>query len=101
MAAAQASAFQNSAPISRRHAFAKTMHAHTAADLRLVRTFHHFSFLTLKITASSIYFSKLQHLQAGLGIYRVNPVPKTGRTLYRNDSDSVNFDLWLFHGFLE
>ena len=39
------------------------------------------------------YFSKHQHLQAGLGIYRVNPVCKTGRTLYRKGSDSVNFDL--------
>jgi hypothetical protein len=54
MAAAQTSAFQDSTPISSRHALAKTMHAHAAADLRLIRTFHHFSFLALKITASSI-----------------------------------------------
>jgi hypothetical protein len=54
MAAAQTTALQNSASISSRHALAKTMHAHAAADLRLIGTFHHFSFLTLKITASSI-----------------------------------------------
>jgi hypothetical protein len=48
-ATAQAAAFQNRAPIGCRHALAESMHAHTAADFRLVRTFWHSSFLTLKI----------------------------------------------------
>jgi hypothetical protein len=54
MAAAQTSAFQDGAPVSRRHALAKTMDAHTAANLRLIRTFGHSSFLALKITAFSL-----------------------------------------------
>jgi hypothetical protein len=56
LAAAQTAALENRAPISRGHALAEPMHAHTAADLRLIRTFYHFSFLTLKITACSIIF---------------------------------------------
>jgi hypothetical protein len=51
MAAAQTTALQNGAAISCRHTLAETMHAHAAADLWLVRTFNHFSFLTLKIIA--------------------------------------------------
>jgi hypothetical protein len=54
MATTQTTPFEDSAPISRRHALAKSMDAHTAANLRLVRTFGHSSFLALKITASSI-----------------------------------------------
>jgi hypothetical protein len=56
MAAAQATTLKHSAPVRSRHALAKPMHAHAAADLRLVRTFYHFSFLTLKIIAGSINF---------------------------------------------
>src|SRR5687768_9497815 len=52
MAASQTTALQNCAPISSCHALAETMDAHTAADLRLIRTFRHSSFLTLKIIAS-------------------------------------------------
>jgi hypothetical protein len=48
MAAAQTSALQDSPPISSRHAFAKSMNAHTAANFRLIRTFGHSSFLALK-----------------------------------------------------
>ena len=55
LAAAQAPALEHLAPIGRGHALAETMHAHTAADLRLVRTFHHFSFLTLKIITVSSF----------------------------------------------
>jgi hypothetical protein len=51
MAAAQTTAFENGAAVRSRHALAKSMNAHTAADLRLVRTFGHSSFLTLKIIA--------------------------------------------------
>jgi hypothetical protein len=54
MAAAQSASFQNGAPVSRRHALAKAMDTHTTADLRLIRTFGHSSFLALKITASSL-----------------------------------------------
>jgi hypothetical protein len=49
LATAQAAALQDCATIGCRHAFAESMHAHTAADFRLVRTFRHSSFLTLKI----------------------------------------------------
>jgi hypothetical protein len=71
--ASQAAAFENSAPISRGHALAESMHAHSAADLWLVRTFYHFSFLTLKIIA----------------VFRILPF-KTGTVLYRKGFDSVN-----------
>ena len=50
-APSQASPLKHLATICTCHALAKTMHAHAAADLRLVRTFNHFSFLTLKIIA--------------------------------------------------
>jgi hypothetical protein len=59
LAAAQATAFENSAPISRGHALAETMHAHAAADFRLIRTFRHSSFLTLKILLV-VLISKLE-----------------------------------------
>jgi hypothetical protein len=49
LATAQAAALENRAPISRRHAIAESMDAHTAADFRLIRTFYHSSFLTLKM----------------------------------------------------
>jgi hypothetical protein len=49
LATTQAAALQDCAPISCRHALAESMHAHAAADFRLVRTFWHSSFLTLKI----------------------------------------------------
>jgi hypothetical protein len=48
LATAQAAALENRAPVSRRHAAAKPMNSHTAADFRLIRTFRHSSFLTLK-----------------------------------------------------
>jgi hypothetical protein len=51
MAAPQTTAFQDGAPIGGRHALTETMHAHTATDFRLIRTFRHSSFLTLKIIA--------------------------------------------------
>ena len=46
-AAAQAAALQNRASVSRCHALAKTVHTHTAANLGLIRSFWHSSFLTL------------------------------------------------------
>jgi hypothetical protein len=49
LATAQAAALQDGATIGCRHALAESMHAHSAADFRLVRTFWHSSFLTLKI----------------------------------------------------
>jgi hypothetical protein len=49
LATAQAAALEDCAPIGRCHAVAESMHAHAAADFRLVRTFRHSSFLTLKI----------------------------------------------------
>ena len=52
MAAAQSAALENSAPISRSHALAESMHAHAAADLRLIRSFWHSSFLALKNNSS-------------------------------------------------
>jgi hypothetical protein len=48
MAAAQAAAFEHSAPIGRGHALAEAMHTHAAADFRLIRTFGHSSFLISK-----------------------------------------------------
>jgi len=42
VATAQTAALQHSAPIGRGHALAKTMHAHTAADLGLICSFRHF-----------------------------------------------------------
>ncbi len=51
VAAAQTTALKDSAPISGSHTLAKAVYTHTAADLRLIRTFYHFSFLTLKIIA--------------------------------------------------
>jgi hypothetical protein len=48
LATAQASALEHRAPISRRHTTAEAMDTHTAADFRLIRTFRHSSFLTLK-----------------------------------------------------
>jgi hypothetical protein len=51
VAATQTAALEHGAPISSRHALAESMHAHAAADLRLVRTFRHSSFLALKIIA--------------------------------------------------
>jgi hypothetical protein len=59
LAAAQAAALKNSAPISRRHALAETMYAHAAADFWLIRTFRHSSFLTLKILLF-VLISKLE-----------------------------------------
>jgi len=55
-ATAQAAALQDCAPIGRRHAAAEAMHAHTAADFRLIRTFRHSSFLTLKIVLLGLEF---------------------------------------------
>jgi hypothetical protein len=49
LATAQAAALQDGAPIGCCHAAAESVHAHTAADFRLVRTFRHSSFLALKI----------------------------------------------------
>ena len=73
--AAQTAALKNSAPIGRCHSLAEAVHTHTATDLRLIRTFYHFSFLTLKIIA----------------ILRFVPF-NTGTTLYRKGFDSVNLD---------
>src|SRR5688500_1758348 len=71
------------------------MLAHAATNLRLIRTFYHFSFLTLYITASSMNFSNSAE-NAGLDICTVCFwFAKTGRTLYRNDSDTVNLDSML------
>jgi hypothetical protein len=53
MTTAQTTALENSAPICSRHALAKPVDAHAAADLRLIRTFGHSSFLTLKIIAQT------------------------------------------------
>jgi hypothetical protein len=75
VAAAQTTALKNSAPIGGSHALTKAVHTHTAADLRLIRTFYHFSFLTLKIIA-------------GIRCLPFN----TGTTLYRKAFDSVNLD---------
>jgi hypothetical protein len=72
---AQTTALEHGASIGGCHALAEAMHAHTAADLRLVRTFYHFSFLTLKIIA----------------IIRFVPF-NIGTTLYRMGPDSVNLD---------
>jgi hypothetical protein len=49
LSTAESAAFQDRAPIGCRHALAESVHAHAAADFRLVRTFRHSSFLTLKI----------------------------------------------------
>jgi hypothetical protein len=49
IATAQAAALENCAPVSCRHALAESVDAHTAADFRLIRTFYHSSFLTLKM----------------------------------------------------
>ena len=75
MTATQTTALENSASIGRRHALAEAVYTHTASDLRLIRTFYHFSFLTLKIIAI-IWF-----------------VPfNIGTTLYRKGPDSVNLE---------
>jgi hypothetical protein len=44
MATAKAAAFEHCAPVSRGHAFAETMHTHTAANFGLIRSLWH-SFL--------------------------------------------------------
>jgi hypothetical protein len=54
-ATAQATALENRAPISRGHSLAESMNSHTAADFRLIRTFHHSSFLTLKMLLLDFY----------------------------------------------
>jgi hypothetical protein len=78
-ATAQSAALQDGAPVGCRHALAESVHAHTAADFRLVRTFRHSSFLTLKNTAlgleCSIKYAICQFI---------------GMTLYRKGFDSVN-----------
>jgi hypothetical protein len=70
-ATTQAAALEHRAPICRSHALAKAVHAHAAADLRLIRTFGHSSFLVSKIMAAAF---------------------QSGTTLYRRASDSVNLD---------
>jgi hypothetical protein len=57
MAAAQTAALKNCAPIRSRHALSKSMDAHAAANLGLIRTFGHSSFLTLKIIAVLPYLA--------------------------------------------
>jgi hypothetical protein len=52
MSTAQAAAFEHGTPIRSGHALAETMHTHTAADFRLIRTFRHSSFLVSKIIAN-------------------------------------------------
>jgi hypothetical protein len=79
LATAQAAALQDGTPIGCRHALAESVHAHTAADFRLVRTFRHSSFLTLEILPwvwSAVL--NMQYCQL------------IGTTLYRKGSDSVN-----------
>jgi hypothetical protein len=49
LATAQAAALKNRATIRRCHAAAESVYTDTAADFRLIRTFRHSSFLTLKI----------------------------------------------------
>jgi hypothetical protein len=78
-ATAQAAALQDCAPIGCRHAAAESVHAHTTADFRLVRTFRHSSFLTLKILPwvwSAVLNIAIRQL--------------IGTTLYRKGFDSVN-----------
>jgi hypothetical protein len=48
MATAQTTALEHLASISGGHALAETMHAQTAANFRLIRTFCHSSFLISK-----------------------------------------------------
>ena len=81
IATTQAAAFEYSAPISRGHALAESMHAQAAADLRLIRTFYHSSFLTLKILRRVCWLRSI-YLQ-------IEPT-QIGTTLYRKGSDSVN-----------
>jgi len=80
LAAPQSSALQHRAPIGCRHALAKAMHAHAAADLRLIRTFGHSTFLISKNNGGWLL--------------------QTGTTLYRRASDSVNLDSSDLYGFL-
>jgi hypothetical protein len=54
MAAAQATTLEHGASVSRGHALAETMHAHTTADLRLIRSLWHTSFLVSKIITNSM-----------------------------------------------
>jgi hypothetical protein len=63
MTPAQTAAFENSASISRSHALAETMHAHTAADFRLIRTFCHYLVPRFKI--ASVLIPKLEILDRG------------------------------------
>jgi hypothetical protein len=63
LATAQAAALEDCAPIGCRHAVAESMHAHAAADFRLVRTFRHSSFLTLKILLLDFEFDAVLSMQ--------------------------------------
>ena len=47
VAALKTAALENSATISRGHAFAESMHAYTAADLGLVCSFYHSKYFLL------------------------------------------------------
>ena len=48
VAATQSASFEHSAAVSCGHALAESVYAHAAADLRLVRTFGHASYLVSK-----------------------------------------------------
>ena len=67
MAAPQAPALEHGAAICRGHALAKAMYAHAAANLRLIRTFGHSSFLISKIMATGL-FRPAGHYTVGLPI---------------------------------
>jgi hypothetical protein len=49
MAAAQTAALENGASVCCGHSLAEAVHAHATANFRLISTFRHCSFLTLKI----------------------------------------------------
>ena len=90
MAPSQAAAFKHSTAISRRHSFAEPMHAHTAADFWLVRSFWHSSFLTL----NTLLLINIQNLDIYAMLFYDFFLPglDTGTTLYRKGFDSVNLD---------
>jgi hypothetical protein len=58
MTTPQTAALENSASISRGHALSETMHAHAAADLRLIRTFCHY--LVPRFKNASVLIPKLE-----------------------------------------
>jgi hypothetical protein len=67
VAAPQSAALEYCAPIGRSHALAKAMHTHAAANLRLIRSFRHLSFLVSKIMATGP-FRPAGHYTVGLPI---------------------------------